>query len=162
MFLSDSKQASGFLSTLKGLPTSYNKDLQESVEPLLDCVRTVSHCLAITSGVISSLEVRGERMKAALTADMLATDVADYLVLKGVPFRQTHHIAGSVVRRAEQLGVSIAEVGLEDLRQISPMFEADIAEVFDFERSVERRSAQGGTSRSSVLAQIESIEKLLA
>ena len=101
-------------------------------------------------------------MKAALTADMLATDVADYLVLKGVPFRQTHHIAGAVVRKAELLGVSIAEVGLPDLKEISPLFEADIAQVFDFEKSVERRSAQGGTSRSSVLAQIDAIEKRLA
>lgn len=132
------------------------------MEPLLDCVKTVSHCLTITSGVVSSLTVHGDKMKAALTADMLATDVADYLVLKGVPFRQTHHIAGSVVRKAELLGVSIAEVGLEDLKQISPLFEADIAQVFDFEKSVERRSAQGGTSRSSVLAQIDAIEKLLA
>ncbi|RYP07644.1 hypothetical protein DL764_002381 [Monosporascus ibericus] len=155
-------QASGFLSTLKSLPTSYNKDLQESVEPLLDCVKTVSHCLTITSGVVSSLKVHGDKMKAALTADMLATDVADYLVLKGVPFRQTHHIAGAVVRKAEELGVSIAEVGLEDLKQISPLFEADIAQVFDFEKSVERRSAQGGTSRSSVLAQIDAIEKMLS
>ncbi|RYP60720.1 hypothetical protein DL771_010408 [Monosporascus sp. 5C6A] len=155
-------QASGFLSTLKSLPTSYNKDLQESVEPLLDCVKTVSHCLAITSGVVSSLKIHGDKMKAALTADMLATDVADYLVLKGVPFRQTHHIAGAVVRKAEELGVSIAEVGLDDLKQISPLFEADIAQVFDFEKSVERRSAQGGTSRSSVLAQIDAIEKMLS
>ncbi|RYP37992.1 hypothetical protein DL767_002720 [Monosporascus sp. MG133] len=155
-------QASGFLSTLKSLPTSYNKDLQESVEPLLDCVKTVSHCLTITSGVVSSLKVHGDKMKAALTADMLATDVADYLVLKGVPFRQTHHIAGAVVRKAEELGVSIAEVRLEDLKQISPLFESDLAQVFDFEKSVERRSAQGGTSRSSVLAQIDAIEKMLS
>ncbi|RYP79701.1 hypothetical protein DL769_002819 [Monosporascus sp. CRB-8-3] len=126
------------------------------------CVKTVSHCLTITSGVVSSLKVHGDKMKAALTADMLATDVADYLVLKGVPFRQTHHIAGAVVRKAEELGVSIAEVGLEDLKQISPLFEADIAQVFDFEKSVERRSAQGGTSRSSVLAQTDAIEKMLS
>lgn len=101
-------------------------------------------------------------MRSALTADMLATDVADYLVLKGVPFRQTHHIAGAVVRKAEERGVSIAELPLEDLREISPLFDADIMEVFDFERSVERRSAKGGTSQSSVLAQIASIETLLS
>lgn len=100
-------------------------------------------------------------MKAALTADMLATDVADYLVVKGVPFRQTHHIAGTVVRKAEEKGVSIAELELPDLEQISPQFEADIVDVFDFERSVERRTAQGGTSRSSVLGQISAIEAYL-
>lgn len=113
-------------------------------------------------GVLGSLEVHGDKMQAALTADMLATDVADYLVLKGVPFRQTHHIAGSVVRKAEVDGVSIADVSLADLQEISPLFDADIAEVFDFERSVERRYAKGGTSRSSVLAQIASIETLVS
>nr|RBQ87042.1 hypothetical protein FVER53263_04105 [Fusarium verticillioides] len=151
-------QASGFLSTLKSLPTAYNKDIQESVEPLFDCVKTVSQCLRIAAGVLSTLQVNSEKMKAALTADMLATDVADYLVVKGVPFRQTHHIAGAVVRKAEEKGVSIAELELHDLEQISPQFEADIVDVFDFERSVERRTAQGGTSRSSVLDQISAIE----
>ncbi|KAG5763858.1 hypothetical protein H9Q69_012864 [Fusarium xylarioides] len=155
-------QASGFLSTLKSLPTAYNKDIQESVEPLLDCVKTVSHCLRIASGVLSTLQIDPEKMKAALTADMLATDVADYLVLKGVPFRQTHHIAGAVVRKAEEKGVSIAELELSDLQHISPQFEADIVDVFDFERSVERRSAQGGTSRNSVLDQISAVEAYLA
>ncbi|KAJ4043859.1 argininosuccinate lyase [Fusarium oxysporum] len=155
-------QASGFLSTLKSLPTAYNKDIQESVEPLLDCVKTVSHCLRIAGGVLSTLQIDSEKMKAALTADMLATDVADYLVLKGVPFRQTHHIAGAVVRKAEEKGIYIAELELPDLKQISPQFEADIVDVFDFERSVERRTAQGGTSRSSVLGQISAIEAYLA
>ncbi|KAH7369096.1 argininosuccinate lyase [Plectosphaerella cucumerina] len=155
-------QASGFLSTLKSHPTAYNKDLQESVEPLLDCVKTVSNCLRIATGVLGTLQINSEKMKAALTADMLATDVADYLVLKGMPFRQTHHIAGAVVRKAEENGVSIAELDLPELQKISPQFEADIADVFDFERSVERRSAQGGTSRSAVLGQISDIETYLA
>ncbi|KAF9770473.1 argininosuccinate lyase [Fusarium sp. DS 682] len=75
-------QASGFLSTLKSLPTAYNKDIQESVEPLLDCVKTVSHCLRIAAGVLSTLQIDSDKMKAALTADMLATDVADYLVYR--------------------------------------------------------------------------------
>ncbi|KAJ0155531.1 Histone acetyltransferase KAT6A [Fusarium oxysporum f. sp. albedinis] len=141
-------QASGFLSTLKSLPTAYNKDIQESVEPLLDCVKTVSHCLRIAGGVLSTLQIDSEKMKAALTADMLATN--------------THHIAGAVVRKAEEKGISIAELELPDLKQISPQFEADIVDVFDFERSVERRTAQGGTSRSSVLGQISAIEAYLA
>ncbi|KEY66826.1 hypothetical protein S7711_05182 [Stachybotrys chartarum IBT 7711] len=155
-------QAYGFLATLKSLPTSYNKDLQESVEPLLDCVKTVSHCLLIMQGVIGTLGINGDRMRAALTADMLATDVADYLVRKGVPFRQTHHIAGAVVRRAEERSISISELPLDDLKQISDQFEADITEVFDFEKSVERRTAKGGTSKSAVKAQIAAIEKLLS
>jgi argininosuccinate lyase len=147
---------------MKGLPMAYNKDLQESVEPLLDCVKTVSECLRIMSGVLATLKINPNKMASALTADMLATDVADYLVLKGIPFRQTHHIAGAVVRKAEELSVSIAELSLEHLKQISPKFDADIVQVFDFERSVERRSAKGGTSREGVLAQISAIEALLA
>ncbi|RKL36953.1 hypothetical protein BFJ70_g7114 [Fusarium oxysporum] len=139
-------QASGFLSTLKSLPTAYNKDIQESVEPLLDCVKTVSHCLRIAGGVLSTLQIDSEKMKAALTADMLATNVADYLLS---------------LKRKEK-GISIAELELPDLKQISPQFEADIVDVFDFERSVERRTAQGGTSRSSVLGQISAIEAYLA
>ncbi|KAK4194819.1 L-Aspartase-like protein [Triangularia verruculosa] len=154
-------QASGFLASLKSLPTSYNKDLQESVEPMIDCIKTVSTCLRITQGVLATLKVYPEKMKAALTDDMLATDVADYLVRKGVPFRQTHHIAGAIVRRGEEAGVAISKLPLEDFKQISPLFEADVADVFDFEKSVERRNTFGGTSSTSVLAQIEAIQKLV-
>lgn len=144
------------------MPTSYNKDLQESVEPLIDCIKTVTHCLKITQGVLATLKVNGDKMKAALTDDMLATDVADYLVRKGVPFRQTHHIAGAIVRKAEEAGVSISQLPVEDLKQISPLFEDDIAQVFDFERSVEQRSTYGGTGSSSVLTQIAEIEEFVS
>jgi argininosuccinate lyase len=113
-------------------------------------------------GVIRSLKINPDRMKAALTHEMLATDVADYLVLKGVPFRQTHHIDGAVVRMGEEQGKSIADLSLDDLTKISPLFEADIAEVFDFERSIERRATIGGTSKSSVPAQIAKIEAQLS
>jgi argininosuccinate lyase len=150
------------MTTVKGLPTSYNKDLQDTVEPLLDCVKTVNYCLAIMQGVIGSMEINGDKMHAALTADMLATDVAEYLVRKGVPFRQTHHTAGAVVRAAEDRKISITELSLKDLQEISPLFEKDISQVFDFEKSVERRSAIGGTSQSAVLAQIETIKALIS
>ncbi|KAH8657322.1 L-Aspartase-like protein, partial [Ilyonectria robusta] len=142
---------SGFLSTLKSLPTAYNKDLQESVEPLLDCVKTVSHCLRIAAGVLSTLQIDSAKMKAALTADILTTDVADYLVIKGMSFCYIYYIAGAIIYKAEEKGISITELDLLELKQISPQFEADIIDIFNFERSVERRSAQGGTSRSSVL-----------
>lgn len=155
-------QASGFLATLKSLPTSYNKDLQESVEPMIDCCKTVSNCVRIMSGVLESLNVHADRMKAALTADMLATDVADYLVTKGVPFRQTHHIAGAIVRAAEEQSISIADLELSQLQDISALFEEDVKDVFDFERSVEKRTPVGGTCKASVLEQIDAIESHLA
>jgi argininosuccinate lyase len=151
-------QSSGLLSSVKSLPFAYNKDLQESVEPLIDCCQTVTTCLRITGGVIGTLKIKADKMKAALSPEMLATDVAEYLVKKGVPFRQTHHIAGAIVRRAEESSCTIADLPLADLQKISPLFEKDIAEVFDYERSVEQRTAIGGTSRKSVLAQIADIE----
>lgn len=125
---------------------------------MIDCIKTVSNCVRITQGVLATLKVHGDKMKAALTDDMLATDIADYLVRKGVPFRQTHHIAGSIVRKAEESQCSISALPLDALREISPLFEEDVAQVFDFERSVEQRSTYGGTSSSSVLVQIEAIE----
>ncbi len=145
------------VATVKSLPSAYNKDLQESVEPLLDCIRTVSHSLKISLGVLSSLTINASRMRDALTVDMLATEVADYLVKKGVPFRQTHHMAGAVIKRGEDQGITIDKLSLDQLKTISPLFEEDISAIFDFENCVERRSSQGGTSKVSVLQQVEAI-----
>ncbi len=145
------------VATVKSLPTAYNKDIQESVEPLVDCIRTVSHSLKISLGVLSTLTINKSRMRDALTVDMLATEVADYLVKKGVPFRQTHHMAGAVIKSAEDQGTTIDKLSLEQLKTISPQFEEDIAAIFDFENCVERRSSQGGTSEASVLQQTEAI-----
>lgn len=88
--------AMGFLCTLKGLPHAYNKDLQEDKEPLMDCVQTVQDCLTILHGVLSTMEPVEDKLRARLVPEMLATDIAEYLVRKGVPFRETHHIAGIV------------------------------------------------------------------
>jgi argininosuccinate lyase len=151
----------GFMSTLKSLPSAYNKDLQESVEPLLDCVNTVSLSLKIILGVLSTLSINRKHMQSALTVDMLATEVADYLVNKGVPFRQAHHIAGAVIKKAEESDVPIDKLSLEELRIICPEFNNDFSRTFDFENSVERRSSNGGTSKGSVLAQIEAIRTIL-
>lgn len=96
-------------------------------------------------------------MRLALTDDMLATDLAEYLVRKGVPFRETHHISGRAVKMAEDRGCSISSLSLTDFKSLHPSFEQDVASVFDFEASVERRNAMGGTSKSSVVAQIKSL-----
>src|SRR5436190_3254754 len=114
----------GFMYTVKGLPSSYNKDLQEDKEPLFDCVITIKNSLQIAAGVVSTLNIHPEKMRAALTMDMLATDLADYLVRKGVPFRETHHISGACVRAAEEKGLSgIDQLGLEALQSIDKRFE---------------------------------------
>ncbi|KAG8731138.1 argininosuccinate lyase [Ceratobasidium sp. 428] len=151
----------GFLMTLKGLPSTYNKDLQEDKEPLFDAVDTITASFQIAEGVIATLDVNAEKMRAALTMDMLATDLADYLVRKGMPFRETHHISGRAVALAESLGVQISDITLEQYKQLSPKFEEDVMGVFDFEKSVEQRNAIGGTSRQTVDRQIEVLRGII-
>ncbi len=151
----------GLLATLKGLPSTYNKDLQEDKEPLFDAVDTLAGALPIAAGVLATLTVHPERMAQALVPEMLATDLADYLVRKGVPFRETHHIAGEAVRLAEERGVPLAQLSLADLRQLHPAFEEDVARVWDFQASVEQRDVEGGASRRAVQAQIQALERWL-
>ncbi len=151
----------GLLTTLKGLPTAYNKDLQEDKEGLFDAIDTLKMELPIAVGVINTLEVKAERMAAALEEGMLATDLADYLVRQGVPFRQSHHLVGEAVQRAEALGVSLDELALSAYQAISPAFGEDVYEVFDFERSVAARAAEGGTAPAAVRAQIERAREAL-
>jgi len=148
-------RAVGLTATLKGLPRAYNKDLQEDKVPLFDAVDTVKDCLAIATGVIVTMKPNPEMLKKALSPEMLATDLADYLVRKGVPFRETHHISGACVRMAEEQKISIDELTIEQLQEIDSRFEADVMNVWDYEVSVERKSSIGGTGKESVLKQIE-------
>ncbi|KAK1770410.1 putative argininosuccinate lyase [Phialemonium atrogriseum] len=137
------------------------ENLQEGWEPMLDSVQTVSDSLGIANGVIATLKVRPERMEAALDKTMLATDVAEWLVRKGCPFREAHHISGRVVAQSEKLEVSMDKLTLEQLQAIDSRFTADIAEAFEYETSVEAKTSKGGTSRSSVLEQIQVLRAML-
>jgi len=152
----------GMLTTLKGLPTGYNKDLQEDKEPLFDAVDTLNLALPVAAGIVRTLQVNSERMEAALDDGMLATDLADYLVERGVPFRQSHYLVGQVVRRAEVLDLPLRLLPLEEFQAISPLFGPDLYQVFDPHRSVERRASQGGTAREAVRAQIARARSILA
>jgi argininosuccinate lyase len=100
-------------------------------------------------------------MVEALDDGVLATDLADYLVRKGVPFRESHHLVGQVVKEAEMTGVSLRELKLAEYRKISPKFEADVFGVFDFDQSIAARDVDGGTARASVQAQIEKAKEVL-
>ncbi|KAK3346934.1 L-Aspartase-like protein [Lasiosphaeria hispida] len=151
----------GFMMTQKGLPSTYNKDLQESVEPMLDHVKTVSDSIQIANGVLATLAIQPKRMEASLDPFMLATDLADYLVRKGVPFRETHHISGRCVALSEQTGTPMNELTYEQLKGVDARFDEDISEVFNYEKSVEMRSARGGTSKSSVLEQIKVLRAMI-
>ncbi len=145
------------LVTIKGLPSTYNKDLQEDKEPLFDVVDTLKGTLPIAVGVLSTLAPRPDRMSARLAPEMLATDLADYLVRKGVPFRDTHHVAGAAVRLAETTGVPLSALTPAQLRTLHPLFGDDVAAVWSFEASVEARDAAGGTSKRAVLEQARAL-----
>ncbi|KAJ8095264.1 argininosuccinate lyase [Marasmius tenuissimus] len=155
-------QMAGFFMTYKGLPSTYNKDLQEDKEPLFDTVTNAAVSFKIAEGVIATLDIHPEKMRHALTMDVLATDLADYLVRKGVPFRETHHISGRAVALAESRKCQLNELTLEDYKGLNSLFTDDIHEVFDFEASVERRQSIGGPSRAMVDRQIGVLRSALA
>ena len=142
------------LTVLKGLPSSYDKDLQEDKEPLFDTLDTLDIELPVLAGVISTLRINAGRMASALRDDLLATELADYLVRQGVPFRQGHHIVGQTVRAALAKGCGLRDLSVEDYRAISPHFGDDVHDVLDFRRAIEQRSVPGGTAASAVRAQI--------
>ena len=149
------------LVTLKGLPSGYNRDLQEDKQALFDAVDTLREELPIAASLIRSLKVHAARMTAALDDAMLATDLADYLVGKGVPFRLSHQLVGRAVKRAEELGVRLHGLELAEYQALHPAFEADLYAALDFRRSVERRETFGGTATSAVRAQIRRARHLL-
>ncbi|KAJ2391807.1 argininosuccinate lyase, partial [Coemansia sp. RSA 2603] len=130
-------------------------------EPMFDAVDTLTGSLQITSAVIATLKINADKMKNSLTGDMLATDLAEYLVRKGVPFRQTHHISGAAVKMAEDRGCQISDLSVADLQTLHPAFTDDVSAVWNFERSVDNRSSIGGTSRVTVEAQIALLKKWL-
>ena len=151
----------GLLMALKGLPSTYNKDLQEDKEALFDAIDTLKAELPVAFGVISTLKLHKEAIFAALDDGMLATDIADYLVGKGVPFRRSHHLVGEAVKRAEEQNCSLKELSLSEYKRIDPAFSGDVYAVFDFGRSVAAHSGRGGTAPSAVHVQIEKAKKSL-
>lgn len=151
----------GLFCTTKGLPSTYNKDYQESLQAMISHVKTVSDSVQIANGILSTLTLRPERMLESLDPSMIATDIADALVRIGVPFRETHHISGRVVAKSEELGIPMDKLSLEQMKAIDGRFPDDIMDAFNYEASVESRSAQGGTSRAGVLEQIQVLKAML-
>lgn len=144
----------GLLTVLKGLPSTYDKDLQEDKEPVFDSYDTLAALLPVLSGTVRTLQINPQAMRAQLEAGLLATDLADYLVHKGLPFRKAHDVVGRVVRLAEEQAKEIDELEMAALRQESEYFEDDVATCFDFERSLNTRAATGGTALDALDAQI--------
>ena len=145
----------GLLATLKGLPTAYDKDLQEDKEPLFDAADTLELALPVMSGVISTLKLCPEKMAARLHPSLLATDLADYLVKRSVPFREAHDLVGKVVRRAEERGVGINELALPELQSFNANFEEDVLEVFNIQAALARRKLAGGTAPEVLQQQLQ-------
>ena len=148
----------GLLATLKGLPSTYDKDLQEDKAPVFQATDTLLAILPVIAGALRSITVKAERMRNAIDSSMMATDLADYLVEKGVPFRKAHEITGKVVRAAGEKKVGMEKMSLEAYQAISPIFEADVYQVFNPLKSIEKRNAIGGTSLQSVKNQIQKIK----
>jgi len=144
------------LTTLKGLPMTYNRDLQEDKEPVFDSVDTVRASVEILTAMLPAVEINRARMHAASTAGYtLATELADYLSSKGVPFRTAHAIVGKVVRHCLAEGLRLEQLSLAQLRRFSPRFDADVKSWLSPERAVRRRRAVGGTAPRNVQRQLK-------
>ncbi|KAI4170782.1 MAG: hypothetical protein LQ346_008825 [Caloplaca aetnensis] len=151
----------GFTSSMNSLPSCYNKDMQEGTASIIAITRLLSDSIQILTGVLSTLTISPANMSKALEPSMLATELADYLVKRGVPFRETHHISGRVVALAEKEGKGMDELDVEALRGVDKRFGDDVMECFDHEAAVEKRTAKGGTARESVREQIRVLKALL-
>ena len=152
----------GLLATLKALPSAYDKDLQEDKPAVFAATDTLRVMLPVVAGAVDTLTVHADRMQAALDANMLATDLADYLVQRGVPFREAHGLAGRAVRKAIELGVSLDRLPAYEWKAISPLIDEDVASVFDFTASVNRRGVIGGTSNEAVKKQLEHAKRVMS
>jgi argininosuccinate lyase len=151
------------LSLLKGLPMTYNRDLQEDKERLFDSADTIRACVRLTAAMLRHTSVNEAACRtAASDPALLATDLADYLVLKGMPFRQAHHAVGAVVALAEKYGKRLNELSLEELRSVNAAFGKDATEVFSLEKAMSRRTMTGSPGTKQVRAQIQRWKKCLA
>ncbi|HKW65042.1 MAG TPA: argininosuccinate lyase [Candidatus Acidoferrum sp.] len=150
------------LTTLKGLPTSYQRDLQEDKEALFAAHDQVSDMIAVAAGAIAATKFDIDRLRAAASNPaLLATEAADHLVRKGIPFRQAHDIVGKVLREAEKQGVSFTALPLEKLKQVSPAFDSDFAKSLSVDAALAAKKVPGGTAPESVRAAIEDLEARL-
>ena len=154
---------SGFLATLKGLPLTYDRDMQEDKEPAFDAIDTLTLVLPAMTGMITTMRVRTERL-AESTPDgfALATDVAEFLVQRGVPFREAHEAVGQLVAWCDQRGCDLGDATNEELTGISPHLTPDVRSVLDVAGALAARSARGGTAPSAVAHQLDEVREALA
>ncbi len=151
------------LMTMKGLPLAYNKDLQEDKEGAIDAAKTLEDCYACMAGMIGTMQVNADAMMTqAKKGYLAATDVADYLAKKGMPFRRAHEVVGHLVLLCDQRGCDLDDLSLEDFKGASDLFEADIVEALDLKSIVAARTTEGGTGHEAVRAQMNKALEQLA
>ncbi|WP_022851537.1 argininosuccinate lyase [Limisalsivibrio acetivorans] len=152
----------GMLTTMKGLPLAYNKDMQEDKEPVFDTADTIKASLKIFIPMMEKMQIKREKMRESASLGFsTATDLADYLVRKGVPFRQSHHIVGSAVAKALDKGCDISELTIEELKSFSNRIDEDVYSYITVDASVNSRAAKGGTAEKSVKEQIDNARKFI-
>ena len=152
----------GLLTTLKGLPLAYNKDMQEDKEGVFDACDTVKMCLSVCTPMILSMKVNKDNMlESAKKGFMNATDLADYLVIKGLPFRDAYKISGSVVAYCIQTGHILEDLPLSEYKKFSTLISDDVYQAIDLANCVQKRSSEGGTSTESVKKQLAFLEDAL-
>jgi argininosuccinate lyase len=152
----------GLLTTLKGLPSGYQRDLQEDKEALFTAHDQVAAMLAVATGALSATKFREDKLNcAASNSALLATEAADYLVRRGIPFRQAHDIVGKLLRQAERENKKWTQVSLSELKKLSPAFEDDFFDGLNVESALAAKSVPGGTARESVRAACEELAKKL-
>lgn len=150
------------LITLKALPLAYNKDLQEDKEGVIDAAQTLEDCYTCMAGMLQTMRVNADAMAAQAAKGYLgATDVADYLAKKGLPFRRAHEIVGHLVLLCEQRGCGLEDLVLDDFRAESDLFEADIVNALDLGAIADARTTTGGTARSAIRDQLDFVESAL-
>jgi argininosuccinate lyase len=149
------------LATLKGLPSSYNKDLQDDKRVLFDAVDTLLLVLPAVAGALAECEFKPQRMKGALSSAMMATDLADYLVRRGATFREAHGAVGRLVRQCEEHKLELHTLPLSAFTTAHALFAQDVFDALSPHQSVELREVDGGTGPSAVRAQLEAAQKAL-
>ena len=153
----------GLLTTLKGLPLAYNKDMQEDKEGVFDAVDTLSDSLVVMTGMIRTMTVNADAMrKGAHGGFMAATDLADYLVGKGMPFRDAHAVVGKLVLECEKQGKTLQELSVDELKQADPLFDAGALDAVNIDKIVARRITAGGTGHDAVKVQLDQARERLA
>ena len=153
----------GLLTTMKGLPLAYNKDMQEDKEGVFDAIDTVKDCIHLFTGMISTVTFRKDVMeKSAMMGFTNATDAADYLVKKGMPFRDAHGVIGTLVLRCIEKNCAIEDLSLDELKEICPVFDNDIYDAVSLKTCVNKRLTKGAPSEASMKDAIAHYEILLS